>query len=95
MMSKNIQYNCNRKIFLVAISAAVLVGSFVVGSQLVQPSMAQDLGEQAKEKIGGAVGQLMDGNQTGNQTGNQSGNQTGGGVLGQLGEQAKSMLPGQ
>jgi hypothetical protein len=34
----------------------------------------------------GAVGQLMDGNQTGNQSG---------GVLGQLGEQAKSMLPGQ
>jgi hypothetical protein len=27
MMSKNIQYNCNRKIFLVAISAAVLIGS--------------------------------------------------------------------
>jgi hypothetical protein len=55
--------------------------------------MAQDLGQmgqQAKEKIGGAVGQLMDGNQTGNQTGNQSG-----GMLGQLGEQAKSMLPGQ
>ena len=57
--------------------------------------MAQDLGQmgqQAKEKIGGAVklGVLTGGNQTGNQTGNQSG-----GVLGQLGEQAKSMLPGQ
>ena len=48
------------------------------------------MGQQAKEKIGGAVGQLMDGNQTGNQTGNQSG-----GMLGQLGEQAKNMLPGQ
>jgi hypothetical protein len=88
-MSKNNQDNCGRKIFLTSISAAVLVGSFVIGSQLVQPSMAQDMGqmgEQAKEKIGGAVGQLVGGNQTGNQTG---------GVLGQLGEKAKSMLPGQ
>ncbi|MGB7559312.1 MAG: hypothetical protein WBM37_12415 [Nitrososphaeraceae archaeon] len=48
--------------------------------------MAQDLGEQAKEKIGGAVQQLTGGNQTGNQTG---------GVLGQLGEKVGSMLPGQ
>jgi hypothetical protein len=42
-----------------AISAAVLVGSFVVGSQLVQPSMAQDLGQigqQAKEKLSGTGG---------------------------------------
>jgi hypothetical protein len=34
--------------------------------------MAQDLsqmGQQAKEKIGGAIGQFMDGNQTGNQSG--------------------------
>ena len=55
--------------------------------------MAQDmgnLGQQAKQKIGGAVQQLTDGNQTGNQTGNQSG-----GVLGQLGEKVVSMLPGQ
>jgi hypothetical protein len=52
--------------------------------------MAQDLGEQAKEKTGGAVQQLTGGNQTGNQTGNQSG-----GVLGQLGEKAQSILPGQ
>ena len=74
------------KILLVAISAAVLLGSFAIGSQLIQPSMAQDLSqmrEQAKEKIGGAVGQYTDGNQTGNQSG---------GVLGQLGDQAKSML---
>ena len=71
---------------MIAISASVLVGSFVIGSQLVQPSMAQDLGEQAKEKIGGAVQQLTGGNQTGNQTG---------GVLGQLGEKVGSMLPGQ
>ena len=60
-MSKNNQDNCGRKIFLTSISGAVLVGSFVIGSQLVQPTMAQDMGqmgEQAKEKIGGAVGQL-------------------------------------
>ena len=47
---------------------------FVIGSQFVQPSMAQDMGnmgQQVKEKIGGAVQQLTDGNQTGNQTGNQ------------------------
>ena len=59
---------------------------FAIGSQLIQPSMAQDssqMREQVKEKIGGAVGQYTDGNQTGNQSG---------GVLGQLGNQAKSML---
>jgi hypothetical protein len=92
MISKNHQDKCNRKMFLIAISASVLVGSFVIGSQLVQPSMAQEtgqLGEQVKEKIGGAVQQLMGGNQTGNQTGNQSG------VLGQLGEKVGSLLPGQ
>ncbi|MGB7662694.1 MAG: hypothetical protein WBL67_08170 [Nitrososphaeraceae archaeon] len=93
MMYKKNQEHCERKILLVAISAAVLVGSFVVGSQFVKSSMAQDLGQmgqQAKEKIGGAAKLKILGNQTGNQTGNQSG-----GVLGQLGEQAKSMLPGQ
>jgi hypothetical protein len=74
--------------------AALVVGSFVVGSQLVQPSMAQDLGEQAKEKVGRALQQLTGGNQTGNQTGNQIGNQSGG-ILGQLGEKVGSMLPGQ
>ena len=59
--------------FLIAVSA-VVVSSFVIGSQFVQPSMAQDMGnmgQQVKEKIGGAVQQLTDGNQTGNQTGNQ------------------------
>jgi hypothetical protein len=46
------------------------------------------MGEQAKEKVGGALQNLTDGgNQTDNQTGNQSG--------GQLGEKAQSMLPGQ
>ncbi len=106
-MSKNHQYNCNNKILLVAISAVVLVGSFVVGSQFVQPSMAQSLGQlgqeakkeitgaaqdlgqlgqESEKEIAGAVGPLVGGNQTGNQSG---------GMLGQLGEQAKSMLPGQ
>ena len=90
-MYKKNQEHCERKILLVAISAAVLVGSFVVGSQFVKSSMAQgQMGEEAKEKIGGAAKLKVLGNQTGNQTGNQSG-----GVLGQLGEQAKSMLPGQ
>ena len=80
-MSKNLQYNCNSKILLVAISAAVLVGSFVVGSQFVQPIMAQDLGQmgeqmgqQAKEKVGSVVEQVLGGNKTGNQTGNKTGN---------------------
>ena len=50
--------------------------------------MAQDLGQQAKEKIvkQKIVGQVLSGNQTGNQTGR---------VLGQPGEQAKSLLYGQ
>ena len=88
-MSKHHQDNLNRRIFLTSISAAILVGSFVIGSQLVQPSMAQvlgQMGEQAKEKIGGALQNRTGGNQTGNQSG---------GVLGQLGEKAQSMLPGQ
>ena len=57
---------------MVAISAAVLASSFVIGSQLIQPSIAQEspsMGQQAKEKIGGAIGQLTGGNQTGNQSG--------------------------
>ena len=71
-MSRKYQHNYDRKIFLVAISAAVLVGSFVVSSQFVQPSAAQDLsqlGQQAREKV---VGQQLSGrdNQTDNQTGN-------------------------
>lgn len=94
MMFKNYQGNLNRRIFLTSISAAVLVGSFVIGSQLVQPSMAQDLGQmggQAKEAVGGALQNLTGGNLTGgNMTGNQSG-----GALEQLGEKAQSMLPGQ
>jgi hypothetical protein len=78
VMTKNYQDNLHRKLFLTSISAAILVGSFVIGSQLVQPSMAQDLGqmeEQVQEQLGGV---LTGGNQTGNQTDNQTGNQSGG-----------------
>ncbi|HZA68545.1 MAG TPA: hypothetical protein VE548_02520 [Nitrososphaeraceae archaeon] len=48
----------DRKKILTVISAAILVGSFVVSSQFVQPSAAQDLsqlGQQAREKV---LGQL-------------------------------------
>jgi sensor domain CHASE-containing protein len=58
MMYKKNQEHCERKIVLVAISAAVLMGSFVIGSQLVQPSMAQDLeqaGQQAEKELAGAA----------------------------------------
>ena len=48
------------KIFLIGISVAILIGTFVVGSQFVQQSLAQDLGQD--------VGR----NETGNQTANQS-----------------------
>ena len=47
------------KIFLIGISVAVLIGTFTVGSQFVQQSLAQDLGQD--------VGL----NETGNQTANQ------------------------
>jgi hypothetical protein len=98
IMTNNHQDNLNRRIFLTSISAAVLVGSFVIGSQLVEPSMAQDLGgqigeqagqlgEQAKEKVGGALQNLTGGaNQTANRTG---------GALENLGEKAQSIMPGQ
>ena len=94
IMSKKHQDHYYRKIFLVAISAAVLVGSFVVGCQFVQPSTAQDLSQLAQQARERVVGQLAGGNETGNQIGNQTGNQSGE-VLGQLGEQARSYLPGQ
>jgi|SoiMetStandDraft_2_1073263.scaffolds.fasta_scaffold10646_2 hypothetical protein len=87
MMYKNHQDDLNRRILLTSISAAVLVGSFVIGSQLLQPSMAQEYGEQAKEKVGGALQNLTSGaNQTGNRTG---------GALENLSEKAQSVLPGQ
>lgn len=86
MSEKHQGYNTG-KILLVAISAAILVGYFVVGNQLAEAQDLGQMGQQAKEKIGGAMGQLVGGNQTGNQTGNQSG-----GALGQLSEQARNML---
>jgi hypothetical protein len=56
------RYN-RRKIFMLAISAAVITSSSVVGSQFVQPSLSQGLIQQ---------GQLASFNETGNQTANQS-----------------------
>jgi hypothetical protein len=49
-----------RKILLIAISVAILIGTFAVGSQLVQPSLAQEMGQDVER------------NETGNQTANQS-----------------------
>ena len=34
-----------KKIFLIGISVAILIGTFAVGSQFVQQSLAQDLGQ--------------------------------------------------
>ena len=48
------------KIFVITISVAILIGTFAVGSQFVQQSLAQDLGQD--------VGL----NETGNKTANQS-----------------------
>jgi len=83
-MSEKYQDYYDKKIFIAAIFAAV----FVVGSQFVQSSMAQDLsqlGQQAREKV---LGQLGGGE---NQTGNQTDNQSDGGVE-QLAEQARGIL---
>jgi hypothetical protein len=49
-----------KKIFILAISVAALIGTFIVSNQIVQPSLAQDLGQD--------VGL----NETGKQTANQS-----------------------
>jgi hypothetical protein len=86
MSEKYQDYNTG-KILLVAISAAILVGYFVIGNQLAEAQDLGQMGQQAKEKIGGAMEQIVGGNQTANQTGNQSG-----GALGQLGEQVRNML---
>ena len=45
---------------LVTVSAAILLGSFVVGSQFVQQSLAQEMGQDVER------------NETGNQTANQT-----------------------
>ena len=83
LLAEKRQGHYDRKILIVTISTALLLSSFVTGSQFIQPSIAQ-IGQQAKERVGGAVGPLAGGNQTGNQSG---------GVLGQLGDQAKSLIP--
>jgi hypothetical protein len=51
------------KIFLIGISVAILIGTFAIGSQLVQQSLAQDSSQ---------MGQDVERNETGNQTANQS-----------------------
>ena len=51
------------KILLIRISIAILIGTFAVGSQLVQQSLAQDSSQ---------MGQDVERNETGNQTANQS-----------------------
>jgi len=56
----NKYYNNKRKIFLIAISAAVIMSSFVVAIQFVQQSLAQEMGQDVER------------NETGNQTANQS-----------------------
>jgi hypothetical protein len=51
------------RIFLIGISVAILIGTFAVGSQLVQQSLAQDSSQ---------MGQDVERNETSNQTTNQS-----------------------
>ena len=54
------KYHHSKKMYLVAVSTAILLGSFVVGSQFVPQSLAQDMGQDVER------------NETGNQTANQS-----------------------
>ncbi len=51
------------KIFVITISVPLLIGTFAVGSQFVQQSLAQDSSQ---------MGQDVERNETGNQTANQS-----------------------
>jgi hypothetical protein len=51
-----------RKIFIITISVAILIGTFAVGSQVVQQSLAQNSSQ---------MGQDVERNETGNQTANQ------------------------
>lgn len=51
------------KIFLIGISVGILIGTFAVGSQVVQQSLAQDSSR---------MGQDVERNENGNQTANQS-----------------------
>jgi hypothetical protein len=57
------EYDYERKIFVITISVAILIGSFAVGSQVVQQSLAQNSSQ---------MGQDVERNETGNQTANQS-----------------------
>jgi hypothetical protein len=51
------------KMFLIGISVAILIGTFAIGSQLAQQSLAQGSSQ---------MGQDVERNETGNQTANQS-----------------------
>ena len=51
------------KMFLIGISVAILIGTFAVGNQFAQQSLAQDSNQ---------MGQDVERNETGNQTANQS-----------------------
>jgi 2-keto-4-pentenoate hydratase len=51
------------KTFVITISVVILIGSFVVGSQVVPQSLAQNSSQ---------MGQDVERNETGNQTANQS-----------------------
>jgi hypothetical protein len=51
------------KTFVIAISVVILIGTFAVGSQVVQQSLAQDSSQ---------MGQDVERNEPGNQTANQS-----------------------
>ena len=57
------KYDDERKIFVITISVAILIGTFAVGSQFVQQSLAQNSSQ---------MGQDVERNETGNQTANQS-----------------------
>jgi hypothetical protein len=72
------------KMSLIAVSAAILVSSFVIATQVIHQAKAQDLGQMG-QKVKEKAGEYLGGNQTGNQTGNSS-------ALGGLAEKAKSAL---
>jgi hypothetical protein len=57
------KYDAETKIFAITISVAILIGTFAVGSQVVQESLAQNSSQ---------MGQDVERNETGNQTANQS-----------------------
>jgi hypothetical protein len=91
-MFKNQEKHCYTIVALIAISA-MIVGSFALRSQVLQPATAQNPADQAGKAMGnvtGKAGQMM-GNVTGNKTaGNQSGN-----PLEQAGKALKGLLGGK